>query len=166
MGFGMNPGSDRVYNSITGAWEDTYNEAPNIAYLGWGIYVTKRVSGDENKRKAAWSAAAHLGGKDISLWMSAYPSGFQPYRNSHFQYDEWKAAGLQAIPRELHEATEVDGTPAWKRFWEITFPLMLPVSITAILIRIIFKLKLADVITNVTSGEPGGATDSVNRFTF
>jgi multiple sugar transport system substrate-binding protein len=93
VGFGINPGSDRVYNSGTGAWEETYNEAPNMAYLGWGIYVTKRVQGDDLKRKAAWSAAAHLGGKDISLWMSAYPSGFQPYRNSHFQYDEWEEAG-------------------------------------------------------------------------
>jgi len=93
VGFGINPGSDRVYNSQTGAWEETYNEAPNMAYLGWGVYVTARVSGDEKKRKAAWSAAAHLGGKDLSLWMSAYPSGFQPYRNSHFQYEEWEAAG-------------------------------------------------------------------------
>ncbi|MEY4697716.1 MAG: hypothetical protein RIT14_2144 [Pseudomonadota bacterium] len=93
VGFGINPGSDRVYNSKSGAWEETYNESPNMAYLGWGIYVTSRVSGDEKKRKAAWSAAAHLGGKDISLWMAAYPSGFQPYRNSHFQYDEWEAAG-------------------------------------------------------------------------
>ena len=93
VGFGINPGSDRVYNSKSGAWEDTYNEAPNMAYLGWGVYVTKNVQGDDKKRKAAWSAAAHLGGKDISLWMSAYPSGFQPYRNSHFQFDEWEAAG-------------------------------------------------------------------------
>jgi len=93
VGFGINRGSDRVYNSQTAAWEDTYNEAPNMAFLGWGVYVTNRVSGDEKKRKAAWSAAAHLGGKDLSLWMSAYPSGFQPYRNSHFQYDEWEAAG-------------------------------------------------------------------------
>jgi multiple sugar transport system permease protein len=43
---------------------------------------------------------------------------------------------------------------------------MLPVSITAILIRIIFKLKLADIIINVTSGGPGGATDSVTSFIF
>jgi multiple sugar transport system substrate-binding protein len=64
-----------------------------MAYIGWGIYVTNRVEGDEKKRKAAWSAAAHLGGKDLSLWASAYPSGFQPYRNSHFQFDEWEAAG-------------------------------------------------------------------------
>ncbi|MCY3878188.1 MAG: extracellular solute-binding protein [Rhodobacteraceae bacterium] len=93
VGFGINPGSNRVYNSMSGGWEDSHNEAPNMAYIGWGIYVTKRVSGDDLKRKAAWSAAAHLGGKDISLWMSAYPSGFQPYRNSHFIYDEWEAAG-------------------------------------------------------------------------
>jgi multiple sugar transport system substrate-binding protein len=93
VGFGINRGSDKVYNRKTGAWEEKYNEAPNMAYLGWGIYVTNRVSGDEKKRKAAWSAAAHLGGKDLSLWTSAYPSGFQPYRQSHFKYDEWEKAG-------------------------------------------------------------------------
>jgi multiple sugar transport system substrate-binding protein len=93
VGFGINPGSSRRYNSVAGAWEETANEAPLMAYIGWGIYVTNRVSGDEQKRKAAWSAAAHLGGKDLSLWTAAYPSGFQPYRNSHFDYDEWAAAG-------------------------------------------------------------------------
>ncbi len=93
VGFGINPGSDRVYNSQTGAWEGSYNESPNMAYIGWGVYVTKRVSDDSLKRKAAWSAAAHLGGKDLSLWTAAYPSGFQPYRNSHFQFEEWEAAG-------------------------------------------------------------------------
>ncbi|MGL5814801.1 MAG: carbohydrate ABC transporter permease, partial [Aeromonas sp.] len=75
-------------------------------------------------------------------------------------------AGLQAIPKELTEAAKVDGATGWKSFWEITFPLMLPVSITAILIRIIFKLKLADIVINVTSGGPGGATDTVTSFIF
>jgi multiple sugar transport system permease protein len=75
-------------------------------------------------------------------------------------------AGLQAIPKELTEASRVDGATGWKSFWEITFPLMLPVSITAVLIRIIFKLKLADIVINVTSGGPGGATDTVTSFIF
>ena len=75
-------------------------------------------------------------------------------------------AGLQAIPKEVQEAAKVDGAGPWRNFWEVTFPLMLPVSITAILIRIIFKLKLADIIINVTSGGPGGATDSVTSFIF
>ena len=64
------------------------------------------------------------------------------------------------------EAAKVDGASHWTTFWQVTFPLMLPVSITAILIRIIFKLKLADIIINVTSGGPGGATDSVTSFIF
>jgi len=75
-------------------------------------------------------------------------------------------AGLQAIPKEVQEAAKIDGATAWRGFWEVTFPLMLPVSITAILIRIIFKLKLADIIINVTAGGPGGATDSVTSFIF
>jgi multiple sugar transport system permease protein len=75
-------------------------------------------------------------------------------------------AGLQAIPKELTEAAKVDGAKGWRAFWEVTFPLMLPVSITALLIRLIFKLKLADIIINVTSGGPGGATDSVTSFIY
>ena len=43
---------------------------------------------------------------------------------------------------------------------------MLPVSVTAVLIRIIFKLKLADIVINVTLGGPGGATDTVSSFIF
>ncbi|TJV46147.1 MAG: sugar ABC transporter substrate-binding protein [Mesorhizobium sp.] len=95
ISFAVSPGSDRVFNVKTNQWETPSqpNVAPNMATIGWGIYVTNRVSGDEKKRKAAWSAAAHLGGKDLSLWTSAYPSGFQPYRKSNFNYDEWVAAG-------------------------------------------------------------------------
>ncbi len=93
VGFDILPGANRVYNSQTGQWEDKFNEAPNMAYIGWGVYVMATVDADSKKQKAAWSAAAHLGGKDLSLWMSAYPSGFQPYRNSHFNYDEWEEAG-------------------------------------------------------------------------
>ncbi|NJO38395.1 MAG: sugar ABC transporter permease [Rhizobiales bacterium] len=75
-------------------------------------------------------------------------------------------AGLQAMPKDILEAAEVDGATPWQRFWRVIFPLMLPVSITAVMIRIIFKLKLADIIINVTSGGPGGATDSVTSFIF
>jgi multiple sugar transport system permease protein len=75
-------------------------------------------------------------------------------------------AGLQALPKEVMEAAEVDGANGWQRFWKVVFPLMMPVSITAVVIRIIFKLKLADIIINITAGGPGGATDSVTSFIF
>jgi multiple sugar transport system substrate-binding protein len=108
VGFGINPGSTRRYNSAAGAWEETANEAPLMAYIGWGVYVTARVSGDEKKRKAAWSAAAHLGGKDLSLWTAAYPSGFQPYRNSHFDYAEWETAGYDRAYIEDYLGSNAD----------------------------------------------------------
>ncbi len=75
-------------------------------------------------------------------------------------------AGLQAMPKEVLEAAKVDGASAWQSFWHVTFPLMLPVSVTVLIIRIIFKLKLADIVINVTAGGPGGATDTVSSFIY
>jgi multiple sugar transport system permease protein len=75
-------------------------------------------------------------------------------------------AGLQALPKEIQEAAKVDGATPWQSFWQITFPLMLSVSVTAIVLRIIFQLKLADIVINTTSGGPGGATDTVSSFIF
>ena len=111
IGFSILPGAEEVYNTKTGEWEelpDGPNYAPNMAYIGWGIYVMARVDGDEKKKKAAWSAAAHLGGKDIALWMAAYPSGFQPYRNSQFNYDEWEAAGYDRAFIEDYLGSNLD----------------------------------------------------------
>jgi len=75
-------------------------------------------------------------------------------------------AGLQAMPKEVLEAAKVDGAGGWQSFWHVTFPIMLPVSITVLIIRIIFKLKLADIVINVTAGGPGGATDTVSSFIY
>ena len=75
-------------------------------------------------------------------------------------------AGLQALPKEVLEAAKVDGANGWQSFWQITFPLMLPVSVTALILRIIFELKLADIVINVTAGGPGGATDTVSSFIY
>jgi multiple sugar transport system permease protein len=75
-------------------------------------------------------------------------------------------AGLQALPHDVREAAKVDGATEWQSFWEITFPLMLPVSVTAIILRTIFQLKLADIVINVTAGGPGGATDTISSFVY
>lgn len=111
VGFSILPGSDDVYNNATGKWDTLAsgpNYAPNMAYLGWGVYVMSRVDSDEKKHKAAWSCAAHLGGKDIALWMAAYPSGFQPYRNSQFNYPEWVAAGYDEAFVEDYLGSNLD----------------------------------------------------------
>jgi multiple sugar transport system permease protein len=75
-------------------------------------------------------------------------------------------AGLQALSKEVLEAAKVDGATGWQGFWQVTFPLMLPISITTIVLRIIFQLKLADIVITTTSGGPGGATDTVSSYIF
>ncbi len=54
-------------------------------------------------------------------------------------------AGLQMIPGELFEAAEVDGIPAWKRFWSITLPLLRPALGVAILFRVLDALRMFDL---------------------
>ena len=111
VGFDILPGSDDVYNWQTGKWETLSsgpNYAPNMAYIGWGLYCMKTIDSDSAKRKAAWSAAAHIGGKEVSLWMSMYPSGFQPYRNSHFNISEWTGAGYSEAFASDYLASEAD----------------------------------------------------------
>jgi multiple sugar transport system permease protein len=75
-------------------------------------------------------------------------------------------AGLQAIPKDILEAAKIDGASSRQSLFQIVFPLMVPVSITVIILRIIFKLKLADIVINVTAGGPGGATDTVTSYIY
>ncbi len=113
-------------------------------------------------RELGWDSPSFFGSPEIARFMIMAMDAwtFIPFMMIML------LAGLQALPREVIEASKVDGATGWQSFKEVIFPLMLPVSVTAIVIRIIFKLKLADIIINITSGGPGGATDSVTSFIF
>lgn len=67
--------------------------------------------------------------------------------------------GLQAIPRELYEAAEVDGATAWQRFRNVTLPGLRPISSTIVLLGIIWTFNQFPVIYLVTAGGPGGSTN-------
>ena len=104
MSFSILPGSPKVYNNERGEWESVgehqLNFAPNEAFIGWGLYVMQKAE-ERGVSEAAWDLAAHLGGKDLSMWTAIYPSGFQPYRDSHFDVRYWVEVGY---PREFAEA--------------------------------------------------------------
>lgn len=111
VSFSILPGSDDVYNAKTGKWETLPsgpNFAPNEAYLGWGIYVMATVDKDPIKQKATWSIASHLGGSDLGLWTSCYPSGFQPYRTTYFNVDDWVKAGYKKDYAAAYLKSELD----------------------------------------------------------
>ena len=75
-------------------------------------------------------------------------------------------AGLQSISDEVLDAAEIDTRSSWHAFWSITFPLLLPWTITAVLIRSVELLKIVDVIVVLTNGGPGIATESLTLYAY
>ena len=75
-------------------------------------------------------------------------------------------AGLAALPREPYEAARVDGASIVQSFRHITLPLMMPVIVVTLLIRLIFAVKTYDLIYIMTRGGPGVATDFVSYFIY
>jgi len=75
-------------------------------------------------------------------------------------------AGLSALPQEVEEAARLDTTSDAQAFWRVVFPMLMPWTITAILIRSIEMLKIVDVIVVLTNGGPGIATESLTLYAY
>ena len=67
-------------------------------------------------------------------------------------------AGMQGIPEDLYDAARVDGASAWQRFWMVTAPLIMPLTITMGLFRLVWSLGSFDLVYGLTFGGPGVAT--------
>lgn len=89
--------------------------------------------------------------------------------------DAWKTTpfvtiilltGLQAIPDEIYAQAKVDRTHFFQRFYKITFPLLKPVIVVALLFRTIDGLRIFDLIYVLTHGGPGGSTTSISLYGY
>lgn len=67
-------------------------------------------------------------------------------------------AALQSVPKELHEAAEIDGATLWQRFRYVTFPFIRPTSVIITLLASIWTFQNFDLIYLLTGGGPAGAT--------
>jgi multiple sugar transport system permease protein len=68
-------------------------------------------------------------------------------------------AGLRSIPDYIYEAAEIDRASAWRQFWSITLPMVLPFLMLAVLFRAIENFKMFDMVNLLTSGGPGSTTE-------
>lgn len=75
-------------------------------------------------------------------------------------------AGLQTVPRELHEAARVDGANVWERFWNVTIPCLRPTMFFVVVILTINSFKIFDLILVMTNGGPGQATTVLSQFIY
>lgn len=70
-------------------------------------------------------------------------------------------AAMQSLPRSALEAAEIDGATEMQKIWLIKLPLMMPVLIVTLLLRLIDAFKVLEVILVLTNGGPGLSTEIV-----
>ncbi|MBA2945973.1 carbohydrate ABC transporter permease [Streptomyces himalayensis] len=75
-------------------------------------------------------------------------------------------AGLQSVPKEVHEAAAIDGAGAVRRFWSVTRPLLAPALTINLMLSIIGGIKLFDQVYALTGGGPGHATDTISTLIY
>jgi multiple sugar transport system permease protein len=75
-------------------------------------------------------------------------------------------AALESQPRDQIEAAHVDGANRWQIFRFITWPVILPVTLTLILIRVIEAFKIVDLPNVLTNGGPGIASESMTLHAY
>ena len=90
-------------------------------------------------------------------------------------------AGLQTLDQSVMEAASLDGASGWKKFWNITLPMLQPAFTTSVVLNLIGGLKLFDIIKVLTNGAdwpcrvgkrfvysayrgPGYATNSISTY--
>ena len=89
--------------------------------------------------------------------------------------DVWKStpfvallllAGMQGIPRDLHQAAALDGAGAFTSFRRITLPLLMPVILVALVFRTIDALRVFDSIYVLTGGGPADSTETLSIYAY
>jgi len=75
-------------------------------------------------------------------------------------------AGLQAIPKELYEAAQMDHASPWRTFSRITLPLLMPNLVVVLVLALIRAVQTFDEVFVLTGGGPGSATMFLVQFIY
>ena len=75
-------------------------------------------------------------------------------------------SGLQTVPAEVYEAGMIDGVSGWKKFWSLTFPLILPFFSINLVLCMKNALMVFDQIMSLTKGGPSQSTESISYLIY
>jgi len=75
-------------------------------------------------------------------------------------------AGLQTINPEIQEAASIDGANAWQRFWNVTWPLLLPVTMVVFLFSVIMTFADFQLVYILTGGGPANSTHLFATYAY
>ena len=75
-------------------------------------------------------------------------------------------AGLQSIPKDMYEASSMDGAGPWRTFWSITLPLLMPTMVVVLVLSLIRAVQVFDQVFVLTTGGPGTSTLYMVQYIF
>jgi multiple sugar transport system permease protein len=134
----------------TFAWKWMFD--PTFSVINWVLYRLGAIQGRIN-----WLGDPHLA--MISIVVVNVWRGVPFYAISLL-------AGLQTISPELHEAAAIDGARAWQRFWHVTWPLLLPVTMVVVLFSVIQTFADFQLVYVLTGGGPANATHLFATYAY
>jgi raffinose/stachyose/melibiose transport system permease protein len=103
-----------------------------------------------------------LGDPTLALWAIAVVMVWQSVGFTMIIF----AAGLQGVPQELTEAAEIDGAGSWRRFRDVTLPLLAPALTINLALSLVNGLRTFDQVLAMTGGGPGYATETVSTVIY
>jgi multiple sugar transport system permease protein len=134
----------------TFAWKWMFD--PTFSVLNWSLYHLGVI---QNRIGWLTDPALALGSVIlVNIWR-----GFPFYAISLL-------AGLQTVNPELHEAAAIDGANAWHRFWRITWPLLLPVTMVVTLFSVIQTFADFQLVYVLTGGGPANSTHLFATYAY
>jgi multiple sugar transport system permease protein len=134
----------------TFAWKWMFD--PTFSVINWTLFRLGIISGRIN-----W-----LGDPDLAMVSVIIVN---VWRGVPF-YAISLLAGLQTISPELQEAAAIDGARSWQRFWYVTWPLLLPVTMVVVLFSIIQTFADFQLVYVLTGGGPANATQLFATYAY
>ena len=134
----------------TFAWKWMFD--PTFSVLNWSLYqlglIQTRIGWLTDPTLALASVIA------VNVWRG------MPF------YAISLLAGLQTVSPELQEAAAIDGATAWQRFWRITWPLLLPVTMVVTLFSVIQTFADFQLVYVLTGGGPANSTHLFATYAY
>ena len=132
------------------AWKWMFD--PTFSVINWGLFKLQLITGRIN-----W-----LGDPDLAMISVIVVN---VWRGVPF-FAISLLAGLQTISPELNEAAAIDGARPWNRFWYVTWPLLLPVTMVVVLFSVIQTFADFQLVYVMTGGGPANATHLFATYAY
>jgi len=117
---------------------------PQFSFISWALVKAGLLDHNLDFLGSPWLARGSLMVANVWRGIPFFTVGY--------------LAGLQAIPKELHEAAQIDGASAGQIFWQITWVLLLPLTTILTIFSAIFTFTDFQLVWTITRGGPANAT--------